>query len=253
MKKVILNENEYAAEALIRSDLGTHAYNTLRLVARYFFDCGFSREDVRDRLEKFLLRCRPDASLPVWENALDNAVKRAEVTPALSIDKIDITKDEMEKINFLNGKQLRRLAFTLLFLSKYWDLVSSVNNHWVRNSDTEILSLANVKTAVRRQCAMFRQLEQLGYIRFAKSIDNLSVQVLFGCDGETAIEIYDGRNIGYQYMRYCGEPFIECACCGVTVRVTPKSVGRPRKYCKECASSVAIKRAASTFPLPAPC
>ena len=252
MKKIILNEPEYASGALIRDDLGENVYNTLRIVARYFIDSGYKRAEVRERLETFLVRCKPDANLQSWENTLNSAVKYAERVPALELEKIVISEGEIKKIKLLPGKQMQRLAFTLLFLSKYWDAISPLNHHWVRNPDTEVMYFANIKSSVRHQCAMFRQLEQLGYIRFAKSIDNLSVQVLFGVDGQPAVEIYDGRNIGYQYMRYCGEPYIECAGCGITFRVAQKSVGRPRKYCKTCASSSAMKKAASTAPSPLP-
>ena len=82
---------------------------------------------------------------------------------------------------------------------------------------------------------MFGELRESGFIRFSKKIDNLNVQVLFIEDGEPAVHIQDFRNIGYQYLKYCGEPYFDCVNCGLTVKIQEPSKGRKQKYCASCA------------------
>ena len=89
---------------------------------------------------------------------------------------------------------------------------------------------------------MFGELRSAGFIRFSKKIDNLNVQVMFIEDGETAIHIQDFRNIGYQYLKYYGEPYFDCANCGLTVKIREPSKGCRQKYCPSCAVELHTKQ-----------
>ena len=92
---------------------------------------------------------------------------------------------------------------------------------------------------------MFGQLKDAGMIRFSKQIDNLSVQVLFAEDGDVALRVTDFRNLGYQYMKYHGEPYFECANCGITTKIANpenKNSSWKQKYCRECAVEIKTKQ-----------
>ena len=82
-------------------------------------------------LDTFLIQCDPSASLSGWSDMLDKVVKNVDKYPIIKMDGVDISVEEMEAIEKLEGKQLRRLAFTLLCVAKYWDAVSEKNDHWV--------------------------------------------------------------------------------------------------------------------------
>ena len=149
----------------------------------------------------------------------------------VQVDGIRVSAGELERIGALAGKQIRRLAFTLLCVSKYWDAVSESNNHWVNTSDKEIMQMANINTSIKRQSLMFAELKEAGMIRFSKKIDNINVQVIFGeDDGDTAMVIQDFRNVGYQYLMFCGEPYFECCNCGIVTKIQNPSRGRRQKY-----------------------
>ena len=148
----------------------------------------------------------------------------------------------MEAIEKLEGKQLRRLAFTLLCVAKYWDAVSEKNDHWVNTPDREVMQMANVSTSIKRQSAMFAELKAAGMIRFSRKIDNLNVRVVFMEDGEAALHIQDFRNLGYQYLKYYGGPYFECENCGLTVKIQEPARGRRQKYCPSCAIEVGVRQ-----------
>lgn len=189
-------------------------------------------------IDRFILVCDPRASLVLWEKAADSAVRQAHKRPPLAIDHIPITRPEMDMIDAIQGKQAQRLALTLLALSKYWDVCRQDNDHWVSNQQADIMKMANVKASVRRQGALMRQLEQAGMLSFPKRVDAISMQVTFAKDGETALEIRDFRNIGYQYLKYHGEPFYECEACGLVTKEKSPGVGRRPKYCADCAAKI---------------
>jgi hypothetical protein len=81
-------------------------------------------------------------------------------------------------------------------------------------------------------------------INFSRKVDNTNVQVCFAEDGDEVMRVTDFRNLGYQYLKYHGEPFFICQNCGVTDRYNDPVRGRKKKYCKECAAKVASRQTA---------
>ena len=239
---IILKENEWAENAVKEKELGQKPSETLRLVARYYIDKGYSKKDVRKLLCSFLIASDPLAPLTKWSKTLDYALSRAQKKQAVNIDYIPVTKTEMERIDSLDGVQIRRLAFTLLCLAKYWGIVSGDNSGWVNNKDNEIMAMANISTSLKRQCMMFGKLKDLGLIGFSRKIDNTNVRVCFMDDGEEVLRISDFRNLGYQYLKYHGEPFFECENCGLITRISNPGNGRKQKYCKDCAVAIKIQQ-----------
>lgn len=241
---VILNENRWVEDMIDTHSLGKKPFNTFSLMARYYIDKNYSKGDVKRKLVSFLLQCEPLAPIPKWNELIDKAISRALKRPAVQIDSIDITEPEIEIINALPQKQLRRLAFTLLCLAKYWDIVGAGADHWVNSRDNDIMKMANIGTSIERQSAMYHTLNELGLIQFSKKIDNTNVKVCFIKNGEVVLRVSDFRNLGYQYQKYKGEPFFICQNCGITAKEpNPKKTrGRPTKYCKSCAIEAKIQQ-----------
>ena len=241
---IVLNEHYAAEQAISNQSLGKKPSETLMRVARYYIDeCkDITKKAVRDKLDSFLLRCEPRTSLPKWSDTLDYITSRAFKHEAVNIKSLTITEPEMKRIDSLGGKQVRRLAFVLLCLSKYWDIVFKSNEHWVNNKDSEIMAFANIKTSVRRQCSMYADLKNCGMIEFSKKVDNTHVKVCFAKEGKTAMVITDLRNLGYQYLKYHGESYFECVNCGITVKYNNTKKGRSQKYCRDCARDIHIKQ-----------
>lgn len=240
---IILNENEWAERQIEIHDLGKKPAETLQRVARFYIDSGYSLPDVRKKLDIFLKQCDPLISLPKWSDTLDNVVTRAKKRCAVNIDGIPITETEMQKIDDLPGKQLRRLAFTLLCLAKYWNVVNPDGDYWVNNKDSEIMNMANISTSLKRQSLLYWHLKEREMIKFSKKVDNTNVKVCFADDNIPILHITDFRNLGFQYLMYHGEPYFECVNCGiVTKESNPDRRGRKQKYCKECAIKIRLQQ-----------
>lgn len=221
--------------------LGKKPFETLSRVARYYIDNGIPKNEVRKMLDVFLIQCEPTASVPQWADTIDAALSRALKYEAINIKSIDVTKPEMDRIDALSGRQIKRLAFTLLCLAKYWDIVGKNAEHWVNSKDSDIMRMANIKESIRRQSLMFHRLNAADMIRFSKKVDNTNVKVNFVSPGETVMSITDFRNLGYQYLKYHGEPYFECRNCGITTKYkNPKSNKSmwQQKYCAACAVEI---------------
>ena len=239
---LVLNETAWAKEMIASRSLGKKPFETVRRVARYYLDNKYPKRSVRKLLDTFMLQCDPTVSLPKWSNMLDAALDYALKHDSINIEYISISSDELAVINELNGRQLRRLAFTLLCLAKYWDIANKTDSHWVNNKDCDIMRMANISTSIKRQSILYRMLNEAGLIKFARRVDNINVQVCFIGGDDELIKITDMRNLGYQYLRYLGEPYFECQNCGLTVKYSDPVKGLRQKYCKDCAAEIAIKQ-----------
>lgn len=239
---IVLNEHEWAEDMITSRSLGKKPFETMCRVARYYLDNGIPKKDVRRMMDSFLLQCDPTASIPKWADSLDKALARAAKYDAINIDGITITKPEMERIEKSGGKQIQRLAFTLLCLAKYWNAVTEKSDGWVNCKDGDIMRMANIKTSIKRQSLMYYNLNAAGMIQFSRKVDNTNVRVCFMEDGEQVMRITDFRNLGYQYLKYHGEPYFVCCNCGVTAKYSSPQKGKRQKYCTECATQIAVQQ-----------
>lgn len=242
---IVLNEHEWAEEMIASRSLGKKPFETLFRVSRYYIDNGIPKNQVRKMLDVFLIQCEPTASIPKWADTIDAALARALKYEAVSIKSIDITKPEMDRIDSLDGKQVRRLAFTLLCLAKYWDNISRSKEHWVNSKDCDIMRMANINTSIKRQSLMYHNLNTAGMIQFSRKVDNTNVKVCFMEPGDVVMSVTDFRNLGYQYLKYHGEPYFECCNCGITSKVNNAQAGRAgrkQKYCNACAAKIAMQQ-----------
>ncbi len=240
---LVLNEYDWAERMIENHDLGKKPIETLSRVSKYYYENQYSKSEVRDLLDSFMLQCDPTVALPSWSGVLDKVTKSVTRYPLIRLDGVTVTKKELDRIQSIKGAQLKRLAFTLLCVAKYWDAAFAKNDHWVNTSDKEIMQMANINTSIKRQSLMFSELRSLGLIQFSRKVDNLNVKVLFITDGAIAMHVQDFRNLGYQYQQfYDPSGYFECANCGLTVKAASPQRGRPQKYCASCAAEVKTRQ-----------
>lgn len=235
MTNIVLNERACAEYALDNLSLGAKPIETLGRVARYYYSIGYKKKDIGSLLEDFMLKCDPAINIVKWQAAIDRQVSNADKYELIDISGISITRAEIDKIQQIDGKLLQRLMFTMLCLARYGNAVNPKNNNWVNKKDKEIFSLANISLTTKRQSLMINDLWTMQYIGFSRVVDNININVKIIDDSSpTVLYISDFRNLGNQYMRYCGEKYIECECCG---KVVKENHGK-QHYCNECAIEI---------------
>jgi len=247
---LILKENEWAKEMLDSIQLGKKPFETLKRIARYYFDQGYNKRDTRRLIDRFVFQCGESSTAKRWADKIERAISAAQKSAAINIECIRITKPEIETIRSLDNIQAQKLAFTLLCLAKYWNEAYPFCDSWVGSKDNEVMQMANIHASIRKQSEYFRILIESGLIRASKKIDNTSIRVLFITDGETEVEIRDFRNLGYQYLLHNGDAkFFQCQNCGIITRKNKIAAeedvqirGRKQKYCTECAVKVNIQK-----------
>lgn len=226
-----INDQENAKLILEQKRLTKSYFNDLRLVGRYYLNMGYAPKQAREKIDEFMLECGADCKTNILVSKGDDAIKAAERMHYITDDYIYIYKKELDTIDSLNGIQLKKIAFTLLCLAKYWDVRRDNNNHWIYNKDSEIMRMANIAITVRRQSELYRKLQNNKLVTFSKKVDGTSMQINFvEKTGVCVLRISDLRNLGWQYLKYHGEAFFTCESCGITTKIT----GSNCKYCRDC-------------------
>ena len=242
MPEIILNEKQWAEDAIENSYMGQKPYDTLNRIARYYHDAGFKRGSISKLVESHVLRCDPSANIVKWQGMIDASVRASDKYPLVDIPFIGVTEREMRTIDAISGILLRRLMFTLLCLAKYGNALSEKNNGWVNRDTREIFSLANITATIKRQALMVNDLWNAGYIKYSNIVDNTNLRVaILDDESPVCIRITDFRNIGNQYMMHSGAQYFECEGCGLVIKRTSNR----QKYCSCCAADVHSKMTVS--------
>lgn len=236
---IILNEKEYAQECLKNNDIGSKPHFTLCILAKYYYHCfGYRKKKIYGLLIDFIRKCYPryDCNKSMWEDSIEKIAANAGKYALIELDGVWITEAEMETIKEIHNKVLERLAFTMLCLAKLNNAKNPKNNGWVNLDAKEIFTLARISCSVIARYERLGQLRERSLLEFPKKNDNLSSRVTFiNDDSEKILFISDFRELGYEYLKYCGDPFIRCCECGVLTRNNKNGT---KKYCSICSGYV---------------
>lgn len=232
---IVLDERYFAEQKLQHPELGHRPGETLGRIAKYYYASGYTKRDIISRLKDYLVRCDPRINLVLWDSLIKSSADYAEKHKLIEIDSISVTENELNTVSKLRSRPARRLLFTLICLAKFGNTVNPNNKCWVNVRTKEIFEMANIQCSSQRQSLMLNELLHLGLIGYSRVIDNTNIYVkCLDSDGCSAIKVTNFKNLGYQYLKYIGEPYITCNRCGVTVKRT----GRWQKYCCTCAEDI---------------
>lgn len=236
MAEIIMNEREWAERTLSTLSLGADPVSTLNLLAKYYSSIGQDKACIARSLRDFMLRCDPHINIDMWNDVIESRAANAWRYKLVEVDKVDITERELEYISSFKGKNKQCLLFTLLCLAKFYNAARPNNQNWVNTPYGEIFRRAGLKPSSDEQFMMIGSLWREGAIKLSRIVDNNSINVPFvDSDSKVVLEINDLRNVGNQYLKYIGEPYMECQGCGLVV----KKRSNRGLYCHKCARKYA--------------
>lgn len=237
---IVLNEKAYAQDCIRRGDLGDNIYQTLMIIAKYYYSLGYKRKKVVSFMNDFMEAGYINNNLnrKYWSDKIEKIANDVRKTPLYEIDGVWITDQEIETIDKLDDKNMRLVAFTLLCLSKYWNKRNKKNNYWVRNSTKEIFDLSRANCKASERDFMIGDLRNLGYIELPVNNVNLSIRVKFANENaKKVLFVDDFRELGYWYMKYKGENITRCHECGILMR---DNKYKNKKYCNKCVKHTTV-------------
>ena len=232
-----MNEYTYAENLLNKQDLkacdlGDKPSSTLNLLARYQREIGKNDDEIKELLSDFLNRCLKDKyKESKWIDSIFYQVVKSKKYNLKKVDNVIVTKSEMEIIQSVKGKSRQKVLFTLLVLAKYYNAVSDKNKNWTNLEYKKIFKLANVQLSIQNQALLINDLYNCGFVNVSKNVGKPNIQVNFvDNESDTVLTITRLKDLGKEYLMFCGEDYIRCQKCGTLV----KNYRNTNKYCKTC-------------------
>ena len=232
-----MNEYTYAENLLNKQDLkacdlGDKPSSTLNLLARYYREIGKNDDEIKELLSDFLNRCLKDKyKESKWIDSIFYQVIKSKKYTLKKVDNVIVTKSEIEIIQSVKGKSRQKVLFTLLILAKYYNAVSDKNKNWTNLEYKKIFKLANVQLSIQNQALLINDLYNCRFVNVSKNVGKPNIQVNFvDNESDTVLTITRLKDLGKEYLMFCGEDYIRCQKCGTLV----KNYKNTNKYCKTC-------------------
>ena len=112
------------------------------------------------------------------------------------IDYIPISQEELDTIAGINNLMYERVAFTLLCLAKYYNMISPNNGDWTNCDDVSIGKLANNQQTAIKRGETIHYLCSLGLISLPERDSNLNIKVEFISGDDVVMKVSDFREEG---------------------------------------------------------
>ena len=161
--------------------------------------------------------CIKDAPKGVWKN----------------IDKVIITKEELQKIKALDDIRKEKLAFVLLADAKYDNAYknSHQNLSFISNSELYRLSRVTMPTKERSMFLHFLYKDKFVEIDLNPQFTGKKLTYVSSTDDEVALELTENnyKELAFTYMNWKNGGYKECKCCGRLFKAKTNA-----QYCKQC-------------------
>ena len=238
MRGVILKETDILKNAL-NGEMEKKPMSTLRILAKYYFNNGDTKEEVEDKLNKYMKVNYKSYSPSKWKDLISQLVKSVEkykTYKMIDVDKVNITENEWFSIIALNNKQLEKLAFILLVYCKINKIKNPTCDNKINNTFSDIFRECGFRVTNETKL-LLNELYKLNYISIGLSCNSTSIKINYIEENENNIKftIDNFENVITYYEEYKnGKKYTECECC--RKRIISKT--KPKTYCPKCAKEI---------------
>ena len=241
MRGVILKETDILKNAL-NGEMEKKPMSTLRILAKYYFNNGDTKEEVEDKLNKYMKVNYKSYSPSKWKDLISQLVKSVEkykTYKMIDVDEVNITENEWFSITSLNDKQLEKLAFILLVYCKINKIKNPTCDNKINNTFSDIFKECGFRVTNETKL-LLNELYKLNYISIGLSCNSTSIKINYIEDNENNIKftIDNFENVITYYEEYKnGKKYIECECCKKRVIQKTHNV----KYCPKCKKEIELE------------
>ena len=234
MRGVILKETDILKNAL-NGEMEKKPMTTLRVLAKYYFGNGDSKEAIGDKLNKYMKENYKGYTPSKWKDLISQLVKSVEkykTYKMVDVDEVNITENEWFNIIALNNKQLEKLAFILLVYCKINKIKNPTCDNKINNTFTDIFKECGFRVTDETKL-LLNSLYKLNYISIGMSCNSTSIKINYIEENEDNIKftIDNFENVITYYEEHKnGKKYTECECC--RKRIISRT--KPKKYCPKC-------------------
>ena len=198
--------------------------------------------EIYEVINKFLIENYGDYNEIDWEELVRGIIKttlRNDNPVINNVKEVEIYKSEVEFIKNIKGEKFQKLAFTYLVYARLLYKLEGKNEEcWIDGKhQTEIFKDANVTDKGRLQLEDIHRMYKNNILELSFINSNNNVRITFNEKekNEVGFIVNDFRELGLQWLDYCGNNKIEkCEICNRRIVKTTNI----KKYCKQCGINI---------------
>lgn len=213
--EIIMNEIRFVEEEIITDKININScksYDTIKYVSlwvRYITQTTeMTKQEVWEYFDKYLASHLEKYNRFKWREIIENTYDKGCDYPLHNIDGIAITQHEMNCLIKIKGIMAQKIMFTILVLSKFYNLFNKENNDWCNTEHDCIKKLANFSGNMDRYYRVINKFYKDNLVKLAIKSNNIGCNYdEFSMLNETktvdtsiAVTITDIKNLGLQYM-----------------------------------------------------
>ena len=237
MKEYIFNEKR-TIESIISNKAvdEVNITKTIKKLARYnYYVSGLSQDASYDMIVSYMKENSPDFTEVGYYKVIMGCIKDASKGTWKNIDKIVITKEELEAIQSLNDIRKEKLAFVLLADAKYDNACKNNQLNLSYLSLSDLYRLARVTMPVKERSMFLHFLYADGLVEINLNPLSTNKKLTYVSENDDNVGLVLTENnykeLAFTYMNWKNGGYKECKSCGRLFKT--KKEGN-QIYCKKC-------------------
>lgn len=235
MKEYIFNEKK-TIEAMIADGFvdEVNINRTIKKLARYnHYVRGLTTSESYASIVDYMTKNYAEFSEVGSYKDINGCIKDAPKGMWKNIDKVVITKQELQRIQALDDIRKEKLAFVLLADAKYDNAYK--NSHqdlsFISNSELYRLARVTMPTKERSMFLHFLYKDGLVEIDLNPQFTGKKLTYISSTDDEATLELTESnyKELAFTYMNWKNGGYKECKSCGKLFKAKTNA-----KYCKKC-------------------
>ena len=167
-----------------------------------------------------------------YSNSITKAINNVDKYPFFNIDKIKITKSELQIVNSLDNLRAEKILFVLLCMAKQQAVSKGFTDGLVQYTLTEVCKLARISVPKDDREYILHNILKLGFLDCPKKNDTKCLRVTFINDDEEELLLSesDCQELAYIYLNWKNQKgYKKCQRCGRLFKET-----RGQTLCQYC-------------------
>ena len=235
MKEYVFNEKK-AIEAMMSDGFvdEVNINRTIKKIARYnHYVRGLSSTESYAAIVDYMKKNYAEFSEVGSYKDIHGCIKDAPKGVWKNIDKVIITKEELQKIQALDDIRKEKLAFVLLADAKYDNAYKNSHQNLSFISNSELYRLARVTMPIKERSMFlhFLYTDNLVEVDLNPNFTGKKLTYVSSTDDDVALELTENnyKELAFTYMNWKNGGYKECKCCGRLFKAKTNA-----QYCKQC-------------------
>ena len=238
LKEYVFNEEKYIHDIMQTGSVDKNRIGTtIKHLARYnHYVLGLNKNENYTAIDLYMRKHSNVYTEVSYCNTIISCISKVKKYAWKNIDKIVITKEELNRIQELNDVKKEKLAFVLLADAKYANAYKENKTNLSNLSNAELFKRARVSMSASERDLFLHFLCSEGLVEVQNNVSNTANKLLYVSESDTeedgiVLKEYDYKELSYVYLNWKHQGgYKPCEKCGRMFKISSNR----QIYCLQC-------------------